>query len=616
MRLARALSESEAKKVQTFVLLSGVFTTLTIWTKLEDPINLPKMFVLVLFAAIALGLAMPALLSARHISSNNQKISLGLIGLFALGLMISTIATDVKYTAIFGEYHRNNGFLSYFAMIILMVAGSLVFNFESAGRFFNFLSMTGLLLTLYGILQGIGKDPVGWKILYNPFITTLGNPNFTSAFLGISAIAIFYLTLTAKNRKVQMAYTFCLIADLYILRRSESVQGVFGFAIGVTIIILVKLWMVNRKYGFFGLLIIGFLSAPVLLAVLNIGPLASKFYQETIRNRMDYWTASIEMFKDHPITGIGIDRFGEFYRQYAPQNQIVQGQITDNAHSVYVQMLATGGLLLIIPYILLILFITFIGFVSLIKSPNENRLLISAVFAIWLAILAMNIVTIDNLGTGVWFWITGGVLIAVSKRLESISNLQREIKTKTNFNKSNTFKSSEVTFPATYALSLFASILVLILMIPALVHSSNVYNLQKNAALYSRQNYVASLVSESKNSINPQHLIQLVNLALTNNAPNEALVMIERINSLDSRSFYGNYFAAISLEALNKRSEAIIYRERLKLLDPWNNANLIELIKSYLAIGNRAAAAEIAALIKLNYPGSQSDIDASALLIG
>jgi tetratricopeptide (TPR) repeat protein len=242
--------------------------------------------------------------------------------------------------------------------------------------------------------------------------------------------------------------------------------------------------------------------------------------------------------------------------------------------------------------------------------------LISAVFAIWLAILAMNIVTIDNLGTGVWFWITGGVLIAVSKRLESISNLQREIKTKTNFNKSNTFKSSEVTFPATYALSLFASILVLILMIPALVHSSNVYNLQKNAALYSRQNYVASLVSESKNSINPQHLIQLANLALTNNAPNEALVMIERINSLDSRSFYGNYFAAISLEALNKRSEAIIYRERLKLLDPWNNANLIELIKSYLAIGNRAAAAEIAALIKLNYPGSQSDIDASALLIG
>ncbi len=49
MKLARALSEAEAKKIQSFILLGGVFTTLAIWTKLEDPINLPKMFVLVLF---------------------------------------------------------------------------------------------------------------------------------------------------------------------------------------------------------------------------------------------------------------------------------------------------------------------------------------------------------------------------------------------------------------------------------------------------------------------------------------------------------------------------------------------------------------------------------------
>ena len=64
MKLARALSEAEAKKVQTFILLGGVLTTSAIWTKLEDPINLPKMFVLVLSAAIVLGLVFPAILSA------------------------------------------------------------------------------------------------------------------------------------------------------------------------------------------------------------------------------------------------------------------------------------------------------------------------------------------------------------------------------------------------------------------------------------------------------------------------------------------------------------------------------------------------------------------------
>ena len=212
MKMARALSEVEAKKVQTSVLLGGVFTTITIWTKLEDPINLPKMFVLVLFAAISLGLATPALLNAHKLSSINQRIGLGLVGLFAIGLIISTAATDVKYTAIFGEFHRNNGFLSYFAMIILMVSGSLVFNLRSVNRYFTFFGIAGLLLSFYGVLQGLGADPVGWRIDYNPFITTLGNPNFTSGFLGLSGIAILYLALDAKDRKFQVIYAVGLLA--------------------------------------------------------------------------------------------------------------------------------------------------------------------------------------------------------------------------------------------------------------------------------------------------------------------------------------------------------------------------------------------------------------------
>jgi hypothetical protein len=92
--------------------------------------------------------------------------------------------------------------------------------------------------------------------------------------------------------------------------------------------------------------------------------------------------------------------------------------------------------------------------------------------------------------------------------------------------------------------------------------------------------------------------------------------MTNQINKVDPRSYYGNYFGAVVSEALNKRSEAIKYRERLKELDPWNNVNLIELIKNYLSVGNKASAQEIATLIKQNYPGSQSDLDASALLVG
>jgi len=617
MKLARALSEDEAKKVQTFVLLGGVFTTLTIWTKLEDPINLPKMFVLVLFAAIVLGLAVPALLSAHKLSSNTQRIGLGLIGLFAIGLLISTIATDVKYTAIFGEYHRNNGFLSYLAMVILMAVTSLVFILKSANRFFTFFAFAGLLLSFYGILQGIGADPVGWKIDYNPFITTLGNPNFTSGFLGLSGVSILYLILDAKDRKLQVMYAIGLLADLYILWRSNSSQGVFGFVIGAAVIILVKLWLINRQYGQIGLVLAVIAGTPVALAVINIGPFASKLYQATLRNRFDYWNAAVGMFKDHPFSGVGIDRFGEYYRQYAVQNQVIQGQITDNAHSVYLQLLATGGLILFIPYVLLVLFITFLGLKSVIKFQGKDKLKVSAVFGIWLGTITVNVVTIDNLGVGVWFWITGGVLVAASSTHSQNENSIQFSKDKTTKGKSTKSVNSESLFPVTYIASFILAILVLVIIVPALGKSSTLYNFRNNASVYTTQTYVPALVSESRGASNdPQYLLQLANLALTQNAPNEAFVMIDQVNKLDSRSYYGNYFAAFALEALNKRSEAIKYRERLKELDPWNNTSLIELIKDYLSVGNRVSAAEIAALIKRNYPGSQSDIDASALLVG
>ena len=616
MKLARELSEAEAKKVQTFVLLGGVFTTLGIWTKLEDPINLPKMFVLAFFAAIVLGLSLPALLNSFKAYSTNQKIGLGLIVLFAFGLLISTFTTDVKYTAFFGEHHRNNGFLSYLAMVILMLSSVLAFNLKSAHRYFEFYGITGLVIAFYGILQGLGADPVGWKNDYNPFITTLGNPNFTSGFLGLSSIAIIYLILDAKNRTFQALYAVGLITNLYILWLSASIQGFYGFAIGTAVIVLVKLWLVNKRYGQIGLVLAFISGTPLALAILNIGPFANKLYQVTLQNRLDYWNAAIGMFKDHPITGVGVDRFGEYYRQYAVQNQVVQGQITDNAHNVYLQLLATGGLVLFIPYVLLVLFVTFLGLKSVIKLQGKDKLKVSVVFGIWLGTITVNVVTIDNLGVGVWFWITGGVLVTISSTHSQNESSNQFSKNKTTKGKSTKSANSESFFPVTYAASFILAILVLVILVPVLGKSSTLYNLRNNASSYTTQTYVPALVSESKGASNdPQYLLQLANLALTQNAPNEAFVMIDQVNKLDSRSYYGNYFAAFALEALNKRSDAIKYRERLKELDPWNNASLIELIKDYLSVGNTDSAAEIAALIKRNYPGSQADTDASALLV-
>lgn len=624
MRLARALSDIEAKKVQTFILLGGVFTTLAIWTKLEDPINLPKMFVLVLTSAIVLGLAIPAFLNTARLTSLSHRVAIGLVCLFLLGLLISTFATDVKYTAIFGEYHRNNGTLSYSAMAILMGAGALVFNLESSARYFKYFAATGLLITFYGFLQTAKLDPIDWVITYNPLITTLGNPNFTSGLLGLSGVAILYLTLASKKQKTQVAYLVGLLANLFVLWRSGSIQGVFGFAIGAAVVILVRLWLISKKFGQIGLALSVIAVIPVALAIANIGPLASKLYQGTLNNRLDYWQAAFAMFKDHPIFGVGIDRFGEYYRQYAVQNQVVQGQITDNAHSIYMQILATGGLVAFIPYLFMIVFITVIGIRSLLSHNQKDKLAVSGVLGVWLATISMNIVTVDNLGVGVWFWITGGVLIAISSKQdpsdfkgENRSFAEKENTGKKSAHKSRKNPSAQTEFPVHQAFTAVLVLVSMILLVPTLSNSSNLKSIKEKKGAFSNTEYSAEINSQAQDNWNSsQNLLQLSVLAFQNSDLVTGDSILDRIFQLDNRSYYANYFRAFTLESVGRRIEAIQYRESLLELDPWGSDSQVELIKNYLFAGDKESAKEIAALIKRNYPGSQADIDASALLGG
>ena len=208
------------------------------------------MFVLVLFSAVVLGLSLPAILNTRRINLRSQKISLGLIALFTAGLLISTFKTDVKYTAIFGEYHRNNGALTYLSMAVLMVGSVLSFNLKSAIRYFHIFSIIGIVLAGYGALQGAGKDPISWVIQYNLYVTTLGNPNFTSALLGLSGIAILFSVFNSKNMNFKAVFLVGLLLDIFILFKTGSIQGIFGLAIGAAVIVLTKIWITNKPPSF------------------------------------------------------------------------------------------------------------------------------------------------------------------------------------------------------------------------------------------------------------------------------------------------------------------------------------------------------------------------------
>jgi O-antigen ligase len=610
MRLARELSQAEAKKVQSFILFGGVFTTLAIWTKLEDPINLPKMFVLGLSAAAVLGLSLPAIIGSRRFTSGNQRAGLALVAIFSLGLLITTIFTDVKYTAIFGEYHRNNGALTFFACAVFTAAAGLVFVEASSLRPLRWISLLGLFLSVYGVFQLLGQDPVQWNNQYNPIITTLGNPNFTSGIVGISSIASLYFVIESSKNYERVVAAIALVLGLFIVVKSDSVQGIFAFACGAAIIILVKAWAAKRVFGIAAGASLALVGLPIALAVFNIGPLASRLYQGTLNNRLDYWQAALNMFQSHPILGVGIDRYGEYYREFAVQDQFVQGMFTNNSHNVYLHLLATGGLTLSIPYLLLLAFVSFLAVKSLKSSSGQSRGIAATYLGIWLGFLLLNIVTIDNIGVGIWLWIFGGIIIGRSARSNSAINSISDAKASQKKSK-NTPEISLAPNIASFALA----ILMLVVCVPLLNNSSKLVELKFNLRSLDQTAYANELIENAKsNSSDPQTLANLANFAIQKNDLVTALTISKMIETADPRAFYASFFPAIIYEGTNKRDLAIPYRENLLITDKWNTENMLELVKSYIEMNDLEKAAELASNIEKLYPGSENSNKAKALI--
>jgi len=295
--------------------------------------------------------------------------------------------------------------------------------------------------------------------------------------------------------------------------------------------------------------------------------------------------------------------------------------------------LATGGLVTFVPYMLVIGYITFIGFKAILKATGSTKLRIAGIFGIWLGTVALNIVTIDNLGVAVWFWITGGVLIATSssaigQKSDNSINGAREhalnSKSEKSAGKSRSISSSKnarnnspTEFPITTLISGALVATLILIMLPIMNKSIAIRELKNNSKNLEANAYVAELNKQvANNQDNPQNLILLADVALRQGEVDLSYQIDDRIRQLDARSFYGQYLPAVALEATSKPADAIKFREKLVELDPWNTSNMLQLIRNYLAVGDKEKAAATAALIKQNYPGSQSDIDAQALLVG
>jgi hypothetical protein len=171
----------------------------------EDPFNTPKLILLLITAGWLFGHVINHYMKQKIKINSLEFYLLALCTIFILFQFISLLNTDVLITGLIGETQRRNGFLSYFALIVIFLFTSIRFNYFYSYRLIKSSILIGLILSSYGLLQISGRDFVKWNNPYNSMISTLGNPNFASALLAVLTIVstlLFFIKSIQKIYKI------------------------------------------------------------------------------------------------------------------------------------------------------------------------------------------------------------------------------------------------------------------------------------------------------------------------------------------------------------------------------------------------------------------------------
>ena len=406
----------QEKRAMGWLIRGGALVTLGLWFALSDPFNSPKMWVLSVTGFWLFGWV--ALQFKYYIKNQVLKQTTILSLIFAITLAAAWIATDNKFIGFFGQYQRRTGFLEYFCLLVFFLTAAYLLRLHRLAMLERTMVFLGSLLGIYGAFQHYKIDFIKWHYVYNSIFVTLGNPDFAGAILAIILVINFGVAINSKHAnwfRGVAAFNTLLLAIVIVF--SQARQGLLASGIGVGIIVLVWIYQRNKKVSLAltALSVIGGLT--VIAGMLKMGPLVRLFYKVSVTYRGDYWRAAARMFIHHPFFGVGLDRYGAYFRQYRDTTQVLRRGpliVADAAHSVPLQIAATGGIFVFLAFLALTAFTLWRGVIVIRKTEGHTQILAAVIFGAWVTYQAQSFISIDNLGIAIWGYILGGAVIGIS----------------------------------------------------------------------------------------------------------------------------------------------------------------------------------------------------------
>ena len=265
------------------------------------------------------------------------------------------------------------------------------------------IAMGGLCV----VYQGLGGDARAAGFFGHP-MTFAG---YLCIYLPLLFVLLFEKSVSVRGRWFTGGLVILLSAALLF----NATRGAW-LAVVCTISLLLLYYLTQRKK----------LAAVILCCLLAVGagltqypPLAQRAQSitdttnQSNHERLLIWHSAYEMFKDHPVTGVGLGQYKDNYQKkyISPE---AKEPFLSHAHNNFMQMLAENGLIGFAGFMTLIS--CFIGY-SFKRFWQEGNPYALMMCASALALVLQGL-TEYNFGNGAVmksFWLVQGCLLVLSK---------------------------------------------------------------------------------------------------------------------------------------------------------------------------------------------------------
>ncbi|MBI2303354.1 MAG: O-antigen ligase family protein [Chloroflexi bacterium] len=371
---------------------------------------------------------------------------------------IATVASVAPTSSLWGSYHRHQGTITFLAyMVIFFIAAHHLRYKEQWQRLVMVTVLTSIPISLYGILQHLGRDPIPWSGDVTERITsTMGNAIFMGAYL----IMVIPLTMTAlvltanslvsaRGRAAKVGkllavsgYLVILLIQLVALLFTQSRGPWMAMGIGMTVL-LVFLPLIFRRpalSGAFGgaslaaLIFIFFLNTQTsfLTPLKSISPYINRlgtfmdFQSGTNKVRLLIWFGddvgggAWQMATHDPIRfviGHGPESMFVAYNPFYPPDLAhyeARNAVPDRSHNDFFDQLVTTGILGLGNHLIILGVFFVLGF-RVMSGERElyRRLAALAMMAAVVAHLAETSFGIAIAATRALYWIYLAAMVAL-----------------------------------------------------------------------------------------------------------------------------------------------------------------------------------------------------------